>query len=115
MTNEEKQMSMDRRRMLAKLVLGGAAGLVAAACGGGGGDSKDESIDLRAALDRLHAGMTFEDVVAAVGAPPNDGPAQWDSGDQVLHVSFGAGTLDTPLISSAYWFNGSNNQSRVYV
>lgn len=119
MTNEKKQMSMDRRRMLAKLVLGSAAGLVGAACGGGsGGNSSEGSHDLRAALDRLQPGMTLAQVIAAVGWEPNDlgGIADWQDGDEWLHVTVnsldGSGVL---IITAAHWHRGSENIDRAYV
>lgn len=78
------------RRAVMRLTLAGvlAVGLAACGGGGGGGDSSDDSRDLRAALDRLEAGMTYDEVVAAVGWAPNQGPDNWSYDGRLLMVSF---------------------------
>lgn len=76
------------RRAAMRLTVAGviAAGLTA--CGGGGGDSSEDPKDLRAAIDRLKAGMTYEEVVAAVGWEPNQNRNVWAHDDLSLQVEF---------------------------
>lgn len=83
-------MHWSTRRVALKLTLAGvlAAGLSACGGGGGGDDSSDDSRDLRAALDRLEAGMTYDEVVAAVGWEPNKGRDNWSHDGLLLQVSF---------------------------
>lgn len=78
------------RRAVMRLTLAGVLAVGLAACGGGGGgdDSSDDSKDLRAALDRLEAGMTYDEVVAAVGWEPNRGRDNWSHDGLLLQVSF---------------------------
>ncbi len=78
------------RRAVMRLTLAGVLAVGLSACGGGGGgdDSSDDSKDLRAALDRLEAGMTYGEVVAAVGWAPNQGPDNWSHDGRLLMVSF---------------------------
>lgn len=79
------------RRAAIRLTLAGALAVCLSACGGGGGgsDSSDDSRDLRAALDRLKAGMTYEEVVAAVGWEPNETRNVWSHDGLQLQVIFG--------------------------
>ena len=79
------------RRAVMRLTLTGvlAVGLAACGGGGGGGDSSDDSRDLRAALDRLEAGMTYDEVVAAVGWEPNETRNVWSHDGLQLQVIFG--------------------------
>lgn len=79
------------RRAVMRLTLAGvlAAGLSACGGGGGGDDSSDDSKDLRAALDRLEAGMTYDEVVAAVGWEPNETRNVWSHDGLQLQVIFG--------------------------
>ncbi|MGM9427116.1 hypothetical protein [Hydrogenophaga sp. MI9] len=73
---------------------------------------------MRAALDRLQPGMTLAQVIAAVGWEPNDlgGIADWQDGDEWLHVSVnsldGSGVL---IITAAHWHRVSENIDRAYV
>lgn len=116
MTNEKEQVSMDRRRMVARLMLGSLAGLAVVACGGGGSSSNEGSHDLRAALDRLRPGMTREQVIAAVGWEPNDGISSWDDGDEWLMVAVNSlDGSDTLIITGAHWHRFSENIERSYI
>ena len=119
MTNKEEQTSMDRRRMVVKLMLGSFAGLAVAACGGGGGSgsSSEGSHDLRAALDRLQPGMNLEQVIAAVGWAPNDGSPDWDDGDEWLNVTINVGINGNPdtQITAAQWHGSSGDIRRSYI
>lgn len=100
------------RRHFCRLVFGGASALILSACGGGGEDS-DDSRNLRAALDRLQPGMTEDEVLAAVGWPPNDAGA-WDNGEEYLRVT--VNLIDGALIiTGANYFKGSENISRAYI
>ncbi|MDQ7744268.1 hypothetical protein [Hydrogenophaga pseudoflava] len=83
-------MHWSTRRVALKLTLAGvlAAGLSACGGGGGGDESSEDSKDLRAALDRLQAGMTYDEVVAAVGWEPNEGPDNWSHDGRLLMVTF---------------------------
>lgn len=78
------------RRAAIRVTLGAVLAVGLSACGGGGGgdDSSDDSRDLRAALDRLQAGMTYDEVVAAVGWEPNEGPDNWSHDGRLLMVTF---------------------------
>lgn len=83
-------MHWSTRRVALKLALAGVLATGLSACGGGGGDdSSDDSRDLRAALDRLKAGMTYEEVVAAVGWEPNETRNVWSHDGLQLQVIFG--------------------------
>lgn len=119
MTNEKKQICTDRRHLLARLVVGSAAGLALAACGGGGGDSSSKgSHDLRAALDRLQPGMNLEQIIAAVGWPPNDGgSADWDDGDEWLMVTYNYGVNGNPdsQITAALYHGPGGDIRRSYI
>lgn len=91
------------RRAAMRLTLTGviAAGLTACG-GGGGGDSSDDPKDLRAAIDRLKAGMTYEEVVAAVGWEPNQNRNVWAHDGRSLQVIFRTPyNGNVPLIESA--------------
>lgn len=78
------------RRAAIRLTLAGVLAVGLSACGGGGGgdEGSEDSKDLRAALDRLHAGMTYDEVVAAVGWEPNRGRDNWSHDGLLLQVSF---------------------------
>lgn len=76
------------RRAAIRLTLASVLALGLSACGGGGDDSSEDSKDLRAALDRLQAGMTYDEVVAAVGWQPNEGPDNWSHDGRLLMVTF---------------------------
>lgn len=81
-------MRWSTRRVALKLTLAGvlAAGLSACGGGGGGDDNSDDSRDLRAALDRLQAGMTYDEVVAAVGWEPNVNRNTWSHNGYQLQI-----------------------------
>lgn len=81
-------MHESTRRVALKLTLAGvlAAGLSACGGGGGGDDSSGDSRDLRAALDRLQAGMTYDEVVAAVGWEPNVNRNTWSHNGYQLQI-----------------------------
>jgi hypothetical protein len=75
------------RRAAIRLTLAGVLAVGLSACGGGGGDdSSDDSKDLRAALDRLQAGMTYDEVVAAVGWEPNVNRNTWSHNGYQLQI-----------------------------
>jgi hypothetical protein len=89
-SNEIKAaMHSGARRAVMRITLAGVLAIGLSACGGGGGDSSDDSRDLRAALDRLRAGMTYEEVVAAVGWEPNETRNVWSHDGLQLQVIFG--------------------------
>ncbi|MEZ5663212.1 MAG: hypothetical protein R3E94_06730 [Burkholderiaceae bacterium] len=92
------------RRAAIRLTLASVLAVGLAACGGGdvGVDSSDDSKDLRAALDRLQAGMTYDEVVAAVGWEPNSGRDNWSHDGLLLQVSFRIPNYgEEPLIETA--------------
>ncbi|MBT9552234.1 MAG: hypothetical protein IV088_15400 [Hydrogenophaga sp.] len=109
MTLLKKEISPSHRRQVFRIGTGLGLGALLAACGGGGGGSdSDDSRDLRAALDRLVAGMTEDEITAAVGWPPNDGPLAWDNGSEYLTVvtaPIGSNTKVT-ITSATYWVKG---------
>jgi hypothetical protein len=78
----------DARRAVMRLTLAGVLAVGLSACGGGGGgdDSSDDSKDLRAALKRLEAGMTYDEVVAAVGWEPNVNRNTWSHNGYQLQI-----------------------------
>lgn len=91
------------RRAAMRLTLVGVVAIGLTACGGGGGDdSSEDSKDLRAAIDRLKAGMTYEEVVAAVGWEPNQNRNVWAHDGRSLQVIFRTPyNGNVPLIESA--------------
>ena len=76
------------RRAAIRLTLAGVLAVGLSACGGGSGgdESSEDSKDLRAALDRLQAGMTYDDVVAAVGWVPNVNRNTWSHSGYQLQI-----------------------------
>lgn len=107
----------ESRRTALKLTLAGAltAGLAACGGGGGGGDGSDDSKDLRAAIDRLKAGMTYDDVVAAVGWAPNDGRNSWAHDGLLLLVSFRTPSgASVPLLETASLSGRGDSIDRFY-
>jgi hypothetical protein len=100
-----------------RLTLAGvlAVGLAACGGGGGGGDSSDDSRDLRAAIDRLHAGMTYEESVAAVGWPPNENRNVWVHDGLQLQLGFRTPPNGkVPLIEQARLTGRGEAVDRVY-
>lgn len=99
------------RRAAMRLTLAGviAAGLTACG-GGGGGDSSDDAKDLRAAIDRLKAGMTYEEVVAAVGWAPNEGRNGWGHDGLLLHVGFGTPPNGSEQLIETAALSGKGNE-----
>lgn len=85
-----EQQLWTRRRMATAGMLGMATVFVSG-CIGGSGDSSDDDVDLRAMYDRIHEGMTHEEVSRVIGYQPqtaSDATRIWDSGSQHLNVSF---------------------------
>ena len=72
---------------------------------GGGGGSESDDIDLRAAYDRIVAGMSEKDVIRAVGREPNGVDIRrydWSDGNgQLLLVRFLSD--DSGIVSSVDW------------
>ncbi|MGM9427115.1 hypothetical protein ACS5NL_13005 [Hydrogenophaga sp. MI9] len=115
MANENNKMSVGRRSLLANLMLAGTAGLALSACGGGGGGS-DDSRNLRAAFERLKPGMTYEQVISAVGWAPNEDSITWDNGEEYLIVTFANYYNDGIwVITTAVWGGGGRSERRSYV
>lgn len=108
----EKQNFWTRRRMAMAGVLGMAAVFVSA-CGGGGG-SDDDDVDLRAAYDRIVAGMNHADVARAVGVQPgnpeNKFTQYWDSGSQHMSVGFSEWPGRGWLVGSVHWWTSSGQE-----
>ena len=103
-SNEGKAViPVGARRAALKLSLVGVLAAGLSACGGGGGgDSSDDSRDLRAAIDRLKPGMTYQEVVDAVGWAPNVNPEVWSHEGLSLQVIFRTPPNgNVPLIESA--------------
>jgi hypothetical protein len=96
--------------------IGAALGLgtLLAACGGGGGGSdSDDSRNLRAALDRLKAGMNEEEIITAVGWSPNHGYLEWRSDSEALLVGAdGRGNSAEKYITRAIYHNESERLVR---
>lgn len=118
MTLSKKEVSPSQRRQVFRLGAGLGLGTLLAACGGGGGDSdSDDSRNLRAALDRLKAGMNEEEIVAAVGWQPNDGYLDWASGDEWLSVLAYtiSGNNRGPIIHNATYIKGVEAIRRNYL
>jgi hypothetical protein len=118
MTLSEKEISPSHSREVFSIGTGLGLGALLAACGGGGGGSdSDDSRNLRAALDRLKIGMNEDEIIAAVGWPPNDGYLTWDSGDEWLTVNAYAvpNSGRSPVITSAGYTKGSVTIQRSYI
>jgi hypothetical protein len=94
MSYQMADLNLQRRKALARLILGGASVLTLAACGGGGGgDSNSDRVEaLKAAYYKLEDGMVWTDAEALVGFPANyirnDTDLQWTVGDVTLGVGF---------------------------
>lgn len=110
----EQQQSWTRRRMAAAGMLGMAAVFVSGCIGGGGGDSSDDSVDLRAAYDRIHEGMNHADVARAVGVQPrnpdNKISQYWDSGNQHMKVGFVEWSDRGWLVSGVEWWTADGKE-----
>ena len=93
------------RRMVLRMGAGGVLTVGLVACGGGGGGSESDDIDLRAAYDRIVAGMSEKDVIRAVGREPNGVDIRrydWSDGNgQLLLVRFLSD--DSGIVSSVDW------------
>lgn len=86
--------SQQTRRAMLRIGAGGVLAVGLAACGGGGDGDSDE-LDLRAAYDKISAGMSMEQAIGVVGRQPNSTSSNnygvdrmyWDDGaGQLLSV-----------------------------
>ena len=106
-----------QRRQMGRFALGAAAALGLAACGGGdGGEESSDPKDLRAALDRLEAGMTLPEVWEAVGWEPNDSDRDWSHNGQTLQVSLWIDRRysEELVIETARWTTAGEGINRLY-
>lgn len=112
MSSQMSDLNSQRRKVLARLVLGGASALALSACGGGGGgDSASEKEEaLKAAYYKLEDRMVWTDVEALVGFPANhtryDTDLVWVVGGVRLSVGFTS--TGTKLIVAASLRVGSD-------
>ena len=105
-TLETGPVAVEKRRRALRWTIGGLVAGFLVACGGSGGGDSDDSRDLRAAFDRLKPGMTLEDVIAAVGWPPNDGPYSWSDAGLLLDVGFTVRTVGGELLIDTAGLSG---------
>lgn len=98
------EMQQTRRSVL-RMGAGGVLAVGLVACGGGGGDSDSGDVDLRAAYDRIVAGMSEKDVIRAVGREPNGVDIRrydWSDGQgQILIVRFRDD--DSGIVDNVRW------------
>lgn len=113
-TMETGPVAVEQRRQALRWTLGALVAGLLVACGGGGGGESDDSQDLRAAIDRLQPGMNTDEVIAAVGWPPNDGPTYWMNSTGYLQVSMNSIDGGEPQITSAI-YDGSERVQRGYI
>ena len=112
MSSQISDLNSQRRKVLARLILGGASVLTLAACGGGGGgdSNSDKKEALKSAYSKLEKGMDWTDVEALVGFPANNERVDtwlvWVVEDVRLGVSFQAN--GRKLIDGASLKVGSN-------
>lgn len=106
-------MAVENRRRILHWAIGSSMAGILIACGGGGGDDSDDSQDLRAAIDRLQPGMNTDEVIAAVGWPPNNGPTHWENSSGFLHVQMN-GLPGEEIITGAL-YDGIERVDRTYI
>ena len=109
-----QEQKWTRRHMGVAAMAGVAAVFLSGCIGGGGGDSSDDGVDLRAAYDRIHAGMSHADVARAVGVQPrnpdNKISQYWDSGNQHMKVGFAEWSGRGWLVGSVEWWTADGKE-----
>jgi len=113
-----QEQKWTRRRVAAVGLMGMVTVFVSGCIGGGGGDSSDDNdVDLRAMYDKIHGGMTHDEVTRIIGYQPqsiSNATRIWDSGNQHLNVGFSEYNGAWLTVGVRWWTSGGQELTKTF-